>query len=298
MITLGTTFSGIGAPEQALKNLDVPFKTLWACDIDKWAKKVYMDNHDCEVFYDDITTIPLNDLKPVDIYIFGFPCQDLSTAGKKDLSKGRSNLVEYSIQIIDKIKPKYFIFENVKGLLSKKFSRFFASIISRLSEHYDIHYEVLNSCNFNIPQNRERVFGVGIRKDLKQPFYFSRGQRTRKTLADVLDDPGNVLEKHWCLRYPYTNTKNYRQYILNGNHKSHSARVYYTHSLAPTLNGSNSFVFIHNNKIRKPTPNELKRLQGFPVDFRMDVSYSTCSKLIGNSITVPVLESIFRNLLK
>jgi len=140
MLKIGTTFSGIGAPEQALKNLKIPHIVKWACDNDKYCKQTYFANHSCEKWYDDITTINIDELEYVDLYVFGFPCQDCSINGKKDLNSGRTILVEYSLRIIEKIKPKYFIFENVKGLLSKKFSLFFNSIIENLSQNYNLSF--------------------------------------------------------------------------------------------------------------------------------------------------------------
>ncbi len=87
MLKVGTTFSGIGSPEQALKNLEIPHVVKWACDIDRYAKETYFANHSCEKWYDDITTININELEYVDLYVFGSPCQDVSFAGKRDLNR-------------------------------------------------------------------------------------------------------------------------------------------------------------------------------------------------------------------
>ena len=166
ILRVGTTFSGIGAPEQALKNLGIPHVVKWACDIDKPAKKTYYLNHNAEKWYDDITKIDPAELEDVDLYVFGFPCQDVSVCGKQNLDKGKTTLVEYSLNIISEKLPSYILFENVKGLLGKKFNVFYQSIVDRLSENYNMDIGVLNSKHFGVPQNRERVYGLGTRKDL------------------------------------------------------------------------------------------------------------------------------------
>ncbi|MDP2692402.1 MAG: DNA cytosine methyltransferase, partial [bacterium] len=138
ILKVGTVFSGIGAPEQALKELNINHSVKWACDIDKFAKQTYLANHSCEKWYDNVTKINISELSPVDLFCYGFPCLDISCAGKQDLTKGRSILVNYCLDITDKLQPKYFVFENVKALLSNKFKDFFNFIISRLSVNYNI----------------------------------------------------------------------------------------------------------------------------------------------------------------
>jgi DNA (cytosine-5)-methyltransferase 1 len=116
MIKIGTTFSGIGAPEQTLKNLKIPHVTKWACDIDKYAKQTYLANHSCEKWYDDITKINVDELEYVDLYVFGFPCQAYSSQGLRGgLEDHRGKLIYYSLQILQEKQPKYFIAENVRG---------------------------------------------------------------------------------------------------------------------------------------------------------------------------------------
>lgn len=303
MIKVGTTFSGIGAPEQALKNLKIPHVVQWACDIDKRAKETYFANHECEKWYDDITKINIDELEYVDLYVSGFPCQDISMNGKQNLELGRSILVKNSIEIINKIKPRYFLFENVKNILSKKYDPFLAFIKDSLSGEYNLHEQVLNSCNFGVPQNRERYFLLGVRKDIKQEFTFPIGQKTKKTISDITEHQNGGLPKtHKFYSYPYIQTKNYRQYDRSGKkYNSQADRVYCPEAILPTLTaygGGIPHILLPNGDIRYATTIERCREQGFPDNFSFPVLSKQAWKQLGNSMTVPVLEAIFKELLK
>jgi len=188
VLRVGTTFSGIGTPEQALKNLNIAHVNRWACDIDRHAKETFIANHECETWYDDITKIDPTELADVDLYVFGFPCQDVSTAGNQNLKKGRTALVEYSLDIIDEKLPKYILFENVRGLLNKKFKDFYDGIIQRLSVNYNLDVAVLNSKYFGSPQNRERVFCLGTHEGLSS----CQTPHTGQMLHPLTNDPGAI----------------------------------------------------------------------------------------------------------
>ena len=290
LLTVGTTFSGIGAPEQALKNLNIPHKVKWACDIDKKAKTTYQANHQAEKFYDDITTIDLNSLDYVDLYVFGFPCQDVSTAGKQNLSGGRTVLVNYSLDIIDKIQPKYIIFENVKGLLNSKFQPFFDYILQRLSG-YKLKYKVLNSLDYGqVPQNRERVFCVGIRKDLDQEFIFP-DKLPRIELQDILEPETDIPA---TARIPDDKLEKIKGYKRWGTHIGSTSTKH-----CPCLCAvGKSDVLVLEDKKRILTQKECLRLQGFPDDFVFSVTLNQSYKQLGNSITVKVLERLLVNLIR
>ncbi len=347
-LLVGTTFSGIGAPEQALKNLKIPHIVKWACDIDKYAKQTYFANHTCEKWYDDITKIDLEKLEYVDLYVFGFPCQDISHAGKQDLSLGRSLLVNYSLDIIDKLLPKYVMFENVKSLLSKKFSTFFNLIKERIERNYHFQYFKLNSKDFNIPQNRERIYGIGIRKDLP-PKTFDFTKFSTISLHELLEkNPDdkyyinpeiyksinlpNVDENKTYLGALMTFPRKFKSgveirhkrlelrtgeetncltthsndsLILVGKVKNggQGNRIYDANGISNTLvanaggTGGTGGLFWVNNGVRRLTPRECARLQGFTDSFIIPVSDAQAYKQFGNTITVNVLEAIFKNLL-
>lgn len=309
MLKVGTTFSGIGATEQALKNIGVQHEVAWACDVDKYAKQTYLSNHKCNVFYDDIRNLDIPNLEKVDLYVFGFPCQDVSIAGKKDLSIGRTKLVQYSIDILKELRPKYFIFENVKGLLSIKNKEFFDDVMNQIHNiGYYTQCEVLNSLHFDIPQNRERVYCVGsldsFPKNLSVPKI-----PTSKRISSILDAgcTSDIKTNHKFYMMGGTITKSYIQYDRNGKkQKSASDRVYYVGSYCPTLTtkiDSPMIMLCDKNasmritRIRPLSVLERTRLQGFPDSFQFPVSKSQAMKQLGNSMTVNVVEHAVRVLL-
>ena len=310
-LRVGTTFSGIGSPEQALKNLNIPHVVKWACDIDKFAKETYMKNHTCEVWYDDITKIDINKLEPVDLYIFGFPCQDVSSIGNQDLSKGRSLLVNYSLDIIDKILPDYIMFENVKGLLHNKFSTFYSQIKERIEKNYNFHSYILNSKNFGVAHNRERVFGIGIRKDLnKNPnnFCFIEKQSHFKDILEqspeskyfvseqIAEEMVNVChreQENFKIEKSFGEVKQANKKTKFGRKKIRYEGTIFCQNLIDI----HGFIYPDGKTIRKFTPRECARLQGFPDSFFIHPKDRHTYRQMGNTITVNVLEQIFKNLL-
>lgn len=206
MIKLLSLFSGIGAFEKALDNLDVPYDLVGYCEIDKYASKSYSVIHDVSESMNigDITKVDENALpKDIDLITYGFPCQDISLAGKQqglfndDGTQTRSGLFFEAMRIIEATKPKVAIAENVKNLLSKKFNAQFQVVLASL-EHagYNNYFKVLNAKDYGIPQNRERVFIVSIRKDLDtRIFEFPEAFPLEKRLKDLLEE--SVDEKYY-----------------------------------------------------------------------------------------------------
>jgi DNA (cytosine-5)-methyltransferase 1 len=183
-LKFGSDFSGIGAPELALKNLNIPIKKIFACEIDKFARKSFTAIHGDEgVFYNDITKRNHSEVEKLDLYVAGFPCQAFSMAGsRKGFDDVRGTLFFNVAEFIKINKPECFVLENVKGLISHDSGKTFQTILSLLSDGggtvnkqmfipyftdglgYHIYYTVLNTKDFEIPQNRERVFIVGFKK--------------------------------------------------------------------------------------------------------------------------------------
>ena len=168
-------FSGIGAFEKALTNLGVEYELAGFCEIDKYAAQAYCAVHGVseDLNLKDVRAIDTSRLHYIDLITYGFPCQDISQAGKQkgftdtDGNLTRSGLFFEALRIINDLKPAYAIAENVKALTSKKFEREFEIVRSSLNEAgYNNYTKVLNASDFGIPQNRERVFIVSIRKDI------------------------------------------------------------------------------------------------------------------------------------
>jgi DNA (cytosine-5)-methyltransferase 1 len=167
ILRVGTDFSGIGAPEQALTQLNVPHVVEFACDFDKFAKQSYLSNYSPNIFYDNVATRDHSSAPEVDLYVGGFPCQTFSIAGKRaGFNDTRGTLFFDLLQYLKLKTPKYFILENVKGLVNHDKGNTYKTIMTCLRElKYTLYAKVLNTKHYGIPQNRERIFIVGFRDE-------------------------------------------------------------------------------------------------------------------------------------
>ena len=206
MIKLLSLFTGIGAFEKALERLKVEYELVGFSEIDKYAIKSYCAIHNVneDKNYGDISKIDENKLPDFDVMTWGFPCQDISIAGKlKGIKEGqtRSGLYYEGYRILKAKKPKVSIIENVKNLTSKRFKNEFESILKDLSDlGYNNYWQVLNAKDYGIPQNRERVFIISIRKDIDSnkftfPEKISLQLKLKDLLEDVVDDKYYLTEK-------------------------------------------------------------------------------------------------------
>ena len=191
-------FSGIGAFEKALDNLQIPYELAGFSEIDKYAVKSYCAIHgvDESMNLGDITKIDEKALpKDIDLITYGFPCQDISLAGKQkglfndDGTQTRSGLFFEALRVIETTQPRVAIAENVKNLTGKKFKEQFALVLESLDEAgYNNYWKVLNAKDYGIPQNRERVFIISIRKDIDKGYEFPKPFPLQLRLKDMLDD--------------------------------------------------------------------------------------------------------------
>ena len=191
-------FSGIGAFEKALDRLNIDYELVAFSEIDKYATKSYCAIHgvDESMNLGDITKVDENSLpKNIDLITYGFPCQDISLAGKQkglfnnDGTQTRSGLFFEALRIIEATKPKIAIAENVKNLTGKKFKEQFELVLKSLEEAgYSNYWKVLNAKDYGIPQNRERVFIISIRKDIDKGYEFPKPFPLQLRLKDMLDD--------------------------------------------------------------------------------------------------------------
>ncbi len=193
-------FSGIGAFEKALTNLGIPYELLAYCEVDKYASKAYSLLHSVpeSMNLGDITRVDEKTLPTdIDLLTYGFPCQDISIAGHKrgfvneDGTRTRSGLFFDALRIIEHCKPKVAIAENVKNLTSKSMSSIFSIVLESLeSAGYNCYWKVMNAADYGMPQKRERVFIVSIRKDVDPYYHFSFPQAVplEKCMGDFLDE--------------------------------------------------------------------------------------------------------------
>lgn len=199
-------FSGIGAFEKSIVNLGLECELVGYSEIDKYASKSYSAVHGIPETMNlgDITKIDEQSLpKDIDLITYGFPCQDISLAGKQkglfneDGTQTRSGLFFEALRIIEATQPRVAIAENVKNLVGKKFKEQFEIVLDSLDKAgYNNYWKVLNAKDYGIPQNRERVFIVSIRKDIDNGmFTFPEGFPLELRLKDMLEDV--VDEKYY-----------------------------------------------------------------------------------------------------
>ena len=304
MIKLFEMFAGYGGASFALKKAGIEFECIGYSEIDKYAIQCYEQNHKGKN-YGDCSKIDTSELPNFDLLTGGFPCQDVSIAGKRDLNKGRTNLYKEILRIAKDKKPKYMLLENVKGLLSINKERNLRDIIINDLRKigYDVVFGLLNSKDYGIPQNRERVWFVcKLGKWNFGEFQFPNKEELNIFLKDILEE--NVNEKYYLSKKMIKNiltpakvkwnsgkmeinlniartltktmhkmhradTDNYvSDDILQINNPKHSNdRIYSDKGVSPTLNtmqGGNRQPFIKKNTaIRKLTPKECFRLMGF-----------------------------------
>jgi DNA (cytosine-5)-methyltransferase 1 len=178
-------FAGIGGFHQAFKGLA---ECVFASEIDKFARQTYEANHDM-VPHGDITKIEAKDIPAHDILCAGFPCQSFSIAGKrKGFEDTRGTMFFEIARIVEYHKPKVVFLENVKGLRNHEKGKTLTTILSTLDDlGYENHWQILNAKDYGVPQNRERIFMVAIRKDIKKEFSFPDKTPLTKTLSDILE---------------------------------------------------------------------------------------------------------------
>ena len=205
MLKVGSDFSGVGAFNQALTRLGVEYQEIFACDMDKYARQTFIHNYGEPKYYPTNVYDREIPLESLDIYMTSPPCQAFSLAGKR-LGKDdkRGILFFNSYEFIQKNNPRFFIFENVKGLLSDDGGNTFQEWINMLGGRsvnglpilfpydnalpYHLYWQVLNAKHHGVPQNRERVFLIGIRDDKDNNFRFPAEEHLSKRLKDVLEE--------------------------------------------------------------------------------------------------------------
>lgn len=308
-------FSGIGAFEKALEREEIPHEVVSYCEIDKFASKSYATIHNIpeSLNLGDISKVDTSDIPECDLVTYGFPCQDISVAG---LQKGikaaetRSGLLYEALRIIEAKKPKYAIAENVKNLVGKRFKADFETLLATLDDMgYNSYWQVLNAKDYGVPQNRERVFVISIRKDIDtHTFAFPEKQELTLCLRDKLEE---TVDSKYYLTGKYDSVvrvnDNYSmiQGGVFGGFES-TRRVYETSYISPTIptcisGNSQPKVFDTLHRARKVTPRECWRLMGFDepdIDkcISVGMSNSQLYKQAGNSIVVNVLQAIFKTL--
>lgn len=320
-------FAGIGGVRLGFENaFGNQIKTVYACEWNEPAQKTYKANfNDDFEIAGDITKVDETSVPAFDICCAGFPCVAFSLAGKrmgfKDLYKGQSRGILFMdvVRICEQHKPKVIFCENVKNLVDHDKGHTF-EVIKEAFETigYKVFYKVLNSKDFGVPQNRPRIYIVCFRNDIApDAFEFPEGTDSSKKIR-------NILEKS-PIPSKYYLSETYMQTLIN--HKArHEAKGHgfgyvirdlngisgalvcggmgregnliidhRKHSMVPTTHIKGE---INKDDVRKMTPREWARLQGFPDSYKFVVSDTELYKQFGNSVTVNVIEAIARKILE
>jgi DNA-cytosine methyltransferase len=314
-------FAGIGGIrlgfEQAFED---KIETIFASEWDIYAQKTYAENFGVAMRIDgDITKIDEKIIPKFDICLAGFPCQAFSLAGQRkgfdDDYKGmsRGTLFFDVVRICDYHKPKVIFAENVKGLTIHDKGKTFKIIIGALKEiGYKVHFKVLNSKNFGVPQNRERIYIVAFRADIDDSkFEFPEGNDPAKTIRDIMEESVVSTKYYLSNRYMETLVNHRARHEAKGNGFGYEIRDLDGISGALVCGGmgrERNLIIddritdytpvthikgeVNRKGIRKLTPREWARLQGFPDSYKLNLSDVHLYKQLGNSVSVPVIKAI------
>lgn len=278
-ITFIDLFAGIGGFHLAFHNCGA--KCVFASEWDEFARKTYEYNFSKidsklfkkNMFAGDITKVDAASIPDFDVLTGGFPCQPFSQVGlKKGFNETRGTLFFDIVRIIKEKQPKAFFIENVRGLLQHDNGKTFATIKRVIEEElgYSFFYKIVRASDFGVPQHRPRLFMVGF-KDKNIDFEFPKKQKLKLTMSDVF---GGRVDRDigFTLR-------------VGGRHSNISDR-------------RNWDTYLVDGAIRRLTPKEGLLMQGFPSDFEFPVSEVQAMKQLGNSVAVPAIEAVAKEIIK
>lgn len=304
----------------ALRNLGVEVNHLFACDVNKFAKATIMANFPPKDWYDDLTTRDNTKAKKADLYVAGFPCQPFSSAGLQQGfgdRRGRGTVFFKVREYIEQAQPKIFVLENVSGLVKIQGGRYFKDIIESLEElgNYHIHHQMLNTLEHGVPQNRRRIYFVGIKKSVdKGSFEWPEPLAPVKIEAFLDRKRGPVDGSMLPPKSAGTARANVIQAIKDLQAAGHDPftecfvidcdssanRMKYMKDLTPCLTCSRYQGHWITNRGRRMSKPEMMRLQAMmtPTEgFKVVVPDVQLGRQIGNAMSVNVLERIFVRLL-
>lgn len=318
-------FAGIGGMRIALE--DLGGKCVFASEIEPHAAKVYEDNFGMKPQH-DITELDPSDRKQLprfDILLGGFPCQAFSLAGKQQgFNDDRGKMFNYIDEILRVRKPKAFLLENVKGLVSNNRGETLKYILDRLDKlGYNVYSKVLNSADYNVPQRRERIYIVGFKKkygidDFAFPAPLNIEPSERKNLGTVRTRVSVPAEFYLsqgyldCLKRHREEQRRlgrgYSYYVMKddseipntllGGGMGRERNLIIDPNITDRTTRTHRKTPINNEDIRTLTPREFLRIQGFPDDFTLDVSKTYAYKLVGNSVAIDVIYYIGLEMMK
>ncbi|MBN2893504.1 MAG: DNA cytosine methyltransferase [Bacteroidales bacterium] len=309
-------FAGIGGFHYALKSFGA--ECVFASEIDKKAAEIYKINHHFQP-EGDITIINEKKIPNHDILCGGFPCQAFSISGKqKGFDDTRGTLFFDIARIVNYHRPKILFLENVKNFAKHDGGKTLKVVEKTLIEmNYSVHYKVLNTSSFGLPQNRERIYIIAFNKDIFNYTNFDfPSQNIISSLSDILEDEpidGKIIERTDISFYKTFNPEknifgeidlpNKPVQIGKVNKGGQGERIYHPKGHAVTLSaygggaGSKTGLYKINGTIRKLSPRECARLQGYPETFIYHRSVTEAHKQFGNSVSINVLQYIVKEII-
>jgi len=317
-IVVNTDCSGMEAPIQALRALDVPVKHRFSCDVCPAVRKTIAANFPPEEMYTDITVRDNKKAAGCDIYVAGFPCQPFSSAGlQKGFTDRRGKIFFNVLDYIKSKRPRTFILENVSGLVKLKQGKYFKSILAELNAlrnpGYNISHQIVDTKDHGVPHSRRRIYVVGIRKDVDRGTFefpakikcpsielFLDAKKKTDNPAALPPNSQGTAKKNVL----YWNRKLIRQgvnpakdtYIIDVD--SSAGRSKAVKGISPCMTCSRSAGHWISTRGRRLNKDEMLRMQGMkPSEFKCVVSLNQLGRQLGNAMSVNVLERIFCNLL-
>ncbi|MCP9290025.1 DNA (cytosine-5-)-methyltransferase [Gracilimonas sediminicola] len=344
-----STFSGIGGFELGIQQSNLKAECIGFSEVDKYAKAIYQYHYPNHKDYGDITNINESELPDFNLFVGGFPCQAFSIAGKRQgFEDTRGTLFFDVARILSAKRPAWFVLENVKGLLNHDAGKTFATIYGVLTElGYSVGWEVVNSCHFGVPQNRERIFIVGhlrteggrageilpfgkenkgvAERTIKAPIARtftaggnSGGMHSSMTLIKAIDTKQNGPPRfsNYCHSLGANDYKEPKKVMItepvkavltpNRLEKRQDGRRFKDNDEPSfTLTSQDKHGVQVGTEIRRLTPKECERLQGFPDDWTkfgiidgeiIEISDTQKYKTLGNAVTVNPIISIMNRI--
>ena len=288
-------FAGIGGFHQAAKALGG--ECVFASEIDKDAQKAYEFNYDIKP-YGDITKIDASDIPNHDILFAGFPCQPFSIIGNRlGFNDIRGTLFFDIARILKEKKPRMFMLENVKQLKGHNNGQTLKTILLTLENlGYKVSWNILNALDFGLPQKRERTIIVGFLNH-EVNFFFPK-RKSPFNLKNILQDDKEVDKKHFASDYIVKKRKEAHEseYYPSVWHENKSGNISsYPYSCALRAGASHNYLLV--NGVRRLTPRECLRLQGFPDSFQIVCSDAQTKKQAGNAVPVNMIKEVLKEIL-
>ena len=291
----------------------LPFEINFALDFDKYAVETYNSNFNHHAICDDIKNVDIEKIEDFDVLLGGFPCQSFSTVNPtKDTNDDRANLYKELVKVLKRRQPKFFIAENVKGLMTLQRGEILQKVIDEFkSVGYKVKYKLLLASNFGIPQRRERLFIVGIRNDIDITYEFPSETHSEAgdiwkpkwvPLSKVVKNLEIEEKKYYFSQKAVEGMKNAKKNMKRGLYQDLTKQcLTITSHLAKTSLNSRDPVLLVNPKkeiYRRFTPSEAASIQSFPEKFTFPVSETQAYRQIGNAIPPVMMWHVANSLAK